>query len=338
MSAAKGPVFVLGCPRSGTTVLYHMLLSAGDFAMYRAESNVFSVMVPRFGNLRSEQNRRRLMQYWLQSKLFYVSGLDASEIEARIMRDCRSGGDFLRIVMESVAAKQGVSRWADCTPDHLLYLDEIRQQIPDARIIHIIRDGRDVALSYVKQGWSYPMPWDRSEHLAVAGLYWEWIVRRGRYDGRKFGKRYTEVRFEDLVGSPRETLASLSKFVGQELDYDHIQQVGVGSVKEPNSSFSSSGDDKFNPVGRWRSQYSDEQLAGIENVVGAFLEDLGYPLMTKPKKNLRVARLRGEYLPFFSAKRWLKDCTPLGRYTSIRRMEIGEPERSLQVSAPGKNQ
>src|SRR5581483_6601846 len=239
-------------------------------------------MVPRFGNLRSERNRRRLMQYWLQSELFYVSGLNANEIESRIMRDCRNGGDFLRVVMESIAAKQGVSRWADCTPDHLLYLDEIREQVPDARIIHIIRDGRDVALSYVKQGWSYPLPWDRLEHLAVAGLYWEWIVRRGQRDGRKFGDRYREVRFEDLVGSPRETLASLSEFVGQELDYDHIQQVGVGSVKEPNSSFSNSGDGKFNPVGRWRSQYSDEQLAGIENVIGAFLEELGYPLMTKP--------------------------------------------------------
>lgn len=337
MSAAKGPVFVLGCPRSGTTVLYHMLLSAGDFAIYRAESNVFSVLVPRFGNLRSEQNRRRLMRYWLQSKLFYVSGLDAGEIEAHVMRDCRSGGDFLRIVMESVAAKQGVSRWADCTPDHLLYLDEIREQIPEARIIHIIRDGRDVALSYVKQGWSYPMPWDRSEHLAVAGLYWEWIVSHGRRDGQKFGGRYREVRFEDLISSPRETLASLSEFIGQELNYDHIQHVGIGSVKEPNSSFGGGGGN-FNPVGRWRSQYSDKQLAGIEQVIGPFLKQLEYPLMTPAKMSLRATWLRSEYLPFFSAKRWLKDCTPLGRYTSIRRMEIGEPERSLQVSAPGKIQ
>jgi hypothetical protein len=311
MSAKKGPVFVLGCPRSGTTVLYHMLLSAGDFAIYRAESNVFSVLVPRFGNLRSEQNRRRLMQYWLQSKLFHVSGLDANEIEARITRECRSGGDFLRIVMEAVSAKQGVSRWADCTPDHLLYLDEIRQQVPDARIIHIVRDGRDVALSYVKQGWSYPMPWDRSEHLAVAGLYWEWIVRRGQRDGHKFGDRYTEVRFEDLVGSPRETLANLSGFVGQELNYDHIQKIGIGSVKEPNSSFSGGEDGKFNPVGRWRTQYSDDQLADIEDVIGGFLGQLGYPLVTTPNKNLRVARLSAEYLPLFSVKRWLKYCTRL---------------------------
>src|SRR5713226_65909 len=70
----KAPVFVLGCPRSGTTVLYHMLLSAGGFAVYRAESNVFNLLVPRFGDLRSEKNRRRLLDYWLRSKLFHVSG------------------------------------------------------------------------------------------------------------------------------------------------------------------------------------------------------------------------------------------------------------------------
>ena len=49
----KAPVFVLGCPRSGTTVLYHMLLSAGGFAVYRAESNVFNLLVPRFRGMRS---------------------------------------------------------------------------------------------------------------------------------------------------------------------------------------------------------------------------------------------------------------------------------------------
>src|SRR5947209_9222399 len=116
---SKAPVFVLGCPRSGTTVLYHMLLSAGKFALYRAESNVFSVLQPRFGNLRSESNRRELLRYWLKSKLFEVSGLHASAIHDKILHECQSAGDFLRIVMEESARAQGVERWADCTPDHL---------------------------------------------------------------------------------------------------------------------------------------------------------------------------------------------------------------------------
>src|SRR5438876_6146304 len=82
---SRAPVFVLGCPRSGTTVLYHMLLSAGDFAVYRWESNVFNLLVPRFGGMRSTSDRRELMRCWLKSSLFRVSGLDAAQIEAKIM-------------------------------------------------------------------------------------------------------------------------------------------------------------------------------------------------------------------------------------------------------------
>jgi hypothetical protein len=123
------PVFVLGCPRSGTTVLYHMLLSAGGFAVYRAESKVFNLLAPRFGGMRSANDRRRLMHHWLGSMLFRRSGLDARKIEAIIMAECGGPGDFMRLVMEGVARAQGVERWADCTPEHLLYM---REQAPDS--------------------------------------------------------------------------------------------------------------------------------------------------------------------------------------------------------------
>src|ERR1041384_5645815 len=73
-SRSKAPVFVLGAPRSGTTVLYHMLLSAGNFAVYRAESNVFSVLQPRFGNLARRSRRNELLRSWLRRKLFSKKG------------------------------------------------------------------------------------------------------------------------------------------------------------------------------------------------------------------------------------------------------------------------
>src|SRR5215472_5721044 len=94
---SKAPVFVLGCPRSGTTVLYHMLLSARNFAVYRAESNVLNLLQPRFGDLRSAKNRRRLLDTWLRSKLFRVTGLNADAISHKVMDECRSAFDFLRI-------------------------------------------------------------------------------------------------------------------------------------------------------------------------------------------------------------------------------------------------
>jgi hypothetical protein len=320
----KAPVFVLGCPRSGTTVLYHMLLSAGDFAVYRTESNVFNLLVPRFGGMRSASDRRALMRCWLKSMLFRVSGLDAAQIEAKIMAECRSGGDFLRLVMEGVARVQGVGRWADCTPEHLLYMEEIKRQIPNALFIHIIRDGRDVALSYVKQGWSHPLPWDRGERIGVAGLYWEWLVHKGREQGRHLGLDYQEVRFEDLVTNPQETLSRLGEFIEHDLDYDRIRRVGIGSVSEPNSSFAGESEGSFNPVARWKTKMSLEQTALFEALVGDFLQGLGYTLTTETRRrmSLRAARLRTAYLAMFEAKHWARDKTPLGRLVRLERIEI----------------
>jgi Sulfotransferase family len=322
---SKAPVFVVGCPRSGTTVLYHMLLSAGNFAIYRAESNVFSVLQPRFGNLSSEDNRRELLRYWLKSKLFQVSGLDASSIAEKIIRDCGSAGDFLRVLMQETARVQGVERWADCTPDHLSYMRQIKREIPDSLFIHIIRDGRDVALSYAKQGWAYPFPWDKGQQLAVAALYWEWIVRRGRAQSRQLGHDYYELHYEDLVEKPRDTLLALSSFIGQELDYDHIRKVGIGSVSEPNSSFASGTE--FRPVGRWAEQMSGEQLAGAEALMGNSLKELGYELATNAKPGASATRFRATYLPWFSLRHWLKSNTPLGRFSSLERMEINEKSK-----------
>ncbi|MFZ1005929.1 MAG: sulfotransferase, partial [Candidatus Sulfotelmatobacter sp.] len=211
---SRAPVFVLGCPRSGTTLLYHMLLSSGNFAVYRAESQVFNLLEPRFGGLSHAANRRKLLAAWRDTELFRRTGLDWNEISEEVMARCRNGGDFLRIVMQSMARRQGVERWADCTPEHLLYLHRIKRTIPEALIIHIIRDGRDVALSLEKQGWIKPFAWDRGKTLEVAALYWDWIVRKGRKDGRSLGSDYIEVRYEELVRDPRAVLQNLGAFIG----------------------------------------------------------------------------------------------------------------------------
>src|SRR6266550_2964919 len=157
---SKAPVFVLGCPRSGTTLLYHMLLSAGNFAIYRGESQVFNLLEPRFGDLKVLRNRRKLLAAWEGSALFTRTGVDAGQVEAEVMDNCLNAGDFLRIVMDAMARKQGVERWADCTPEHLLFLQRIKETIPDALIVHVVRDGRDVSVSLEKQRWIRPFKWD----------------------------------------------------------------------------------------------------------------------------------------------------------------------------------
>lgn len=315
------PVFVLGCGRSGTTLLYHMLLSAGNFAVYRVESNIINLLEPRFGDLSVPGNKRRMLEAWSNSRLYTLSGLDKEEIALKIMAECQNGGDFLRIIMTEMCRKQGVERWADTTPEHILHLHRIKETIGNALVIHIIRDGRDVALSTDKLGYIRRLPWDRKPSKMVCGLYWDWMVNKGRRDGRDLGDDYTEVHFEELVTKPQETLARLGEFIGQDLDYDRIREVGIGSVSAPNSSFADGKKEDFNPTGRWRSGFPAEELQMIEGLIGPTLEENGYELATKNREVLNRSdfqRTRAMYMKYFDAKLYLKAKTPLGRLLVTR--------------------
>jgi Sulfotransferase family len=318
----ESPVFTIGCGRSGTTLLYHMILSAGDFAVYRTESNAINLLEPRFGDLSVLKNRQRLMNAWLESKLFQVSGLDAEQIRSKVLAECTNGGNFLRIVMEEIARQQGVRRWAECTPEHLLHLKRIKETIPDALIVHIIRDPRDVALSTEKLGYIRPLPWDRTPRTMVAGLYWEWMVNRGRKDGRELGRDYIEIHFEDLITDPPKVLAKLGAFIDHDLDYEKIKRVGIGSVSEPNSSFrGNSNGQEFSPVGRWHEKFPPGELAMFEGLVGGTMQELGYTPATQNPKALergKLKRMRAIYRRYFDSKLYLKAKTPAGQILVTR--------------------
>ncbi len=313
----KSPVFVVGSPRSGTTLLYHMLLSAGGFAVYLTESKVFDLVFPQFADLNVEENRRKAFDLWSQSKLFTLTGLDRAQIEARILNECRTGGDFLRFVMEQMARKQNVERWAENTPEHILYLSRIKKEIQDALVIHMIRDGRDVALSLEKKGWVQPFSWDRNRRTVVAGLYWEWLLDKGREYQKSIGRDYIEVRYEALIAQPVETLALISRFIDQDLDYELIQRVGIGSVSEPNTSFEKeSKAGAFGPVGRWRKGIPSGELAALEELIGPTLQKLGYPVTPSETSRERKASwpgMRAAYRCYWNLKLWVKTKTPFGR-------------------------
>ena len=308
---SKAPVFVIGCSRSGTTLLYHMLLSSGNFAVYRIESMIFTLLEPRFRPLSNPQNKRRMLDAWYCTRLYTRSGLEPSEIEPRIMAECQNGGDFLRIIMEEMCRKQGVERWAETTPEHQLYISRIKETIPDALIVHVIRDGRDVALSWEKLSQIRPFPWDRKRAAMAAGIYWEWIVNKGRQSGRRLGRDYIEVHYEDLVRKPAEVLRTLGPFIEHDLDYERITQAAIGSVVEPNTAFKN---EQRSPISRWKSDLSQAELATLERLVGGTLEELGYELSTKTSSRSDLARMRAAYRLYFEGKQFLKSRTPAGRW------------------------
>src|SRR5207245_10114419 len=110
-------------------------------------------------------------------------------------------------------------RLYDTTPTNVPRMQRIVQAFPDARIVHIIRDGRDVALSLDKREWSRPLPWDKKKSLLAAGIYWEWIVRKGRKYGAMLSSNYLAVRCEELATEPARTLARGAAFMHHALDH-----------------------------------------------------------------------------------------------------------------------
>jgi hypothetical protein len=286
-----------------------MLLSAGGFAVYLGESNIFNLLAPRFGDLSVRANREKMLNVWLGSRLFRVTGLEREQIENKILSDCRNAGDFLRIFMDETARQQNAVRWAGNAPEEMLHLALIKRTIPEALVIHVIRDGRDVAVSLSQKHYIRPFPWKERETPEGCALYWEWMVRRGRALGQNLGPDYTEVRFEQLVTEPRGVLGHLSSFLEHELDYDRIRRTALGSVGKPNTSFRKEASGEFNPVGRWKKQLTESQLTQIERLVGPTLKELGYSL-TLSKEHagsaLALAWTRQVYRRFFDLKLWSK--------------------------------
>ena len=305
-----------------------MLLSAGGFAIYRGFLPIYKILIPRFGSIEKRGNRERILAAWLHSKGFRRTTLEREQLSHRILNECRSGGDFIRIVMDSVAKSQNVSRWAMYDPDNVLHIERVKRDIPNAIFVHIIRDGRDIALSLKKMGGFSPLPWDRSEtySLVATALYWKWMVERGRTAGHLFPEDYIEIRYEDLITHPQETLGVLGGFIDHDLDYERIRHAGLGRLSESNSSFREEGSiDQIHPLERWKERLSSGDVAAIESAVAKCLEQNGYELSQANGANrtrMRTSLMSFLYPAFLGGKFWLKHHTRVGRFANLSALEL----------------
>jgi len=323
---SRAPVFVMGCHRSGTNLLYDTLLSAGGFAVYRGYLPVHKILIPRFGDLAKRKNRENLLQFWLKTESFRRSGLPEDYVREKVLDHCQNGGDFIRATMDAVARQQEVERWAVYDPDAVLYVSQIKSEIRDALFIHIIRDGRDVALSLQKMGGFRPFPWNRAQlALEQTAVYWSWMIDQGRRGGSRIPSDYLEVHYEELVANPRSALQKLAEFTDHDLNYERIQQAGLGRIRDPNSSFQDEA--SSTPVNRWKEKLTADEISKLEAAVGDTLQEFGYELTSGSwlRRNVNDRWLRFFYPVFLNTKFFLKTQTPLGRFSNL------EPLRATMV-------
>jgi hypothetical protein len=327
VASMKRPVFVVGCPRSGTTLLYSMLVAAGGFAFYRKET-FFYDLAPRFPHLTSDRSREAFLNRFLGGYLGKVPGLDVVPIARKTIAQCTTTSEFLPRLMTAITEEQGMERWIEGTPVHVLYMDKIARAVPDALFVHVIRDGRDCALSTDRQGWAPTLPWDATRRVGVAALLWEWMVRSGRRYGRAHPSTYLEVRFEQLIDDPRAALAEVGRFIDHDLDVDRIAANPVHALKRPNTSFREEATGGFNPIGRWKSADADD-IRLCDALIGSYLEELGYEGAVGSRSargTLQARRMRATYFGMFETKHLLKAHTPVGRFMTSTRVWDEQPK------------
>jgi hypothetical protein len=162
--------------------------------------------------------------------------------------------------------------------------------------------------------------------LEISGLYWKWLVSQGRESGRRLGSDYRELRYEELVSHPRETLAQLSDFIGEDLNYSHIQDNAVGTVARPNSSFPSSGG--LRSVGRWKSASDPEALGRLSTLLSPLLTELGYQTVPADGLPLSARRLIKSYEPYWWLRqKKIKESSLSRFFVSRERLEPGALDR-----------
>ncbi|MCA1817295.1 MAG: sulfotransferase [Acidobacteria bacterium] len=204
---------VVGSPRSGTTLLRFMLDSHPALAI-PPETGFLSLgtKIAGAGDKLRERFLRAVVNYPKDAPAWPDFGIPEEEFRAELARiNPFTVADGFRAFYRAYAARFGKPRWGDKTPHYCFEIDTIRRVLPEARFVHIIRDGRDAALSL--RGMWFSPGW----RIEAQALYWLKYVRAARASG--LGRPdYVEVRYEELVLAPREELRRVCAHVDLPFD------------------------------------------------------------------------------------------------------------------------
>jgi len=279
--------FVVGVGRSGTTLLRLMLDAHPELAI-PPETQFIPAAVAAV-NEQSSDPHAAFLKALMSDQVWKDHCLDESLLEQRIYEIRPFDlSEALRTFYRLYTEKFQKPRWGDKTPRYLLHMRQIHSLLPEARFIHLIRDGRDVALSLVGV-WFGPKTIEEAAH------WWKSWIQQARTQATDL-PHYLEIRYEDLVLNTSSSLKTISTFIdlpwdNSMLDY-HL--TAEQRMKEKDRDILTA-DSKLIPAGdriaihsytrqppqahrinRWKTEMSASDRAIFENVAGDELREFGY--------------------------------------------------------------
>jgi hypothetical protein len=298
------PFFIVGSARSGTTLL-RLMLNAHSQVGVPPESR----FICEFWSGETEIEVTGYLTRLAAHKRFQLWDLPIHTVRSEIGdRDRIPFAEAVDATFHAWARVHGKNRWGDKTPRYVECMPVILGLFPDARFVHLVRDGRNVALSYAD------IPFGPKTAAKAAEL-WARRVRVGMEQGRSMERgHYIEMVYEDLVEDPLGEVKTLCDFIDLEFEPDMLnytekaRSAMLPSAQTLNPHIS----EKPHAVRAWQNEMPDEHVEIFEAVAGDVLSELGY--------ERRFARPRAK------AKLWAalgKAGAPIGKLRSSRKVSAG---------------
>ncbi|HUH92653.1 MAG TPA: sulfotransferase [Casimicrobiaceae bacterium] len=281
---------VVGCPRSGTSLLAVMLDSHPDLAV--PPETAFVGLVARLSGTPAAV-RQSFLDIVTADRIAVSNwsdfGLDKDSLRRRLETiEPFTVSEGLRAFYAMYAEGEGKPRYGEKTPDYVFFMPEIAALLPEAHFIHVIRDPGDTALSWRKT-WFAP-----SQDLRVLGAQWRRRVDAGRR-GSTLVRRYLEIRFEDLIRRTEETLKRVCAFVslpwdpamldygtrgaarlerlrgrrhalGPMIEREQRTRIHANLIRAPDAE----------RLEVWRREMSPDERRALEDAAGPLVRELGY--------------------------------------------------------------
>jgi hypothetical protein len=288
MNTMRGPIFLAGIERSGTSLMYALLASHPRIAMTR-RTNLWPFFYNQYGDLSRPDNFERC----LDAMLHYKRLLKLQPDPQRIRREFREGepsyARLFALLEEHHAEQLGKPRWGDKSLNTERYVDLIFAAYPDARMIHMMRDPRDRYASALTR-------WKSIRGRAGTGMArWRDSARLAQHNLRRYPDRYMIVQYEALAQQTEATLRDVCAFLGEDYTPAMLTMEGAPSHRDRggNSSYGSRepGRISTSSIGRFRKVLPARDLAFMQGYGHKEMVAQGYaiePITLSLRERLRL--------------------------------------------------
>jgi len=289
------PVIVLGVGRSGTTLLRVMLDRNTTLAIPYESFFVLPLAHrhgrrPRVVAFLDDVGRFPQLREW---------GIAPEDVAPRL-REGMTTGEAIAAIFETYAEQRGKPRWGDKTPLYMQSLPLLERLFPDAVWIHLVRDGRDAALSFLAlpEGFS-GKTWAQPRTAAQFAARW----RSEILAARRIRGHYLELRYEDLVAEPEREVRRVCEHASLPWEPAMLDHTGVSEVAQM-PEHRNIAKPPTAGLRDWRTEMSREDALAFEGVAGDVLRSAGYELL-EPEASHPTRQGRREIARFAAlSKSW----------------------------------